>query len=237
MNKIIIILLVGVLGLQAGEVYATFSVKADKSASLAFDASGVLASVNTSESEYVKKGKILATLRNADKKAKLESAKTVLKYAKKDYERQLKVKDLIDSSKFDLYAFKYENAKNQLSYEQSQYEKTYLKAPFNGVIFYKNVEVGDTVSGLQLKTVLKIQSLYARKIVLEFDQKYYKDVRVGDIFQYQLNNDEEVYKGTISKIYPVANANNRKIQAEVKAKDFMVGLFGDGKIITKKSEK
>ena len=223
-----------VLSLSAGEVYATFSVKADKSASLAFDASGVVASVNTSESEYVKKGEILATLRNDDKKAKLESAKTVLKYAKKDYERQLKVKDLIDGSKFDLYTFKYENAKNQIAYEQSQYEKTYLKAPFNGVIFYKNVEVGDTVSGVQLKTVLKIQSLNARKIVLEFDQKYYKDVKVGDVFEYQLDNDEKVYKGIISKVYPVANANNRKIQAEVKAKGFMVGLFGDGKIITKK---
>jgi RND family efflux transporter MFP subunit len=233
-NKIIIVLLMSVLSLNAGEVYATFSVKADKSASLAFDASGVVASVNTSESEYVKKGEILASLRNADKKAKLEIAKTTLKYAKKDYERQLKVKDLIDGSKFDLYAFKYENAKNQLKYEESQYAKTYLKAPFNGVIFYKNVEVGDTVNSVQLKTVLKIQSLNARKLVLEFDQKYYRDVKVGDTFKYKIDNDSKIYTGKISKIYPVANANNRKIQAEVKAKGFMVGLFGDGNIITQK---
>jgi len=233
-NKIIMIIIASVLSLNAGEVYATFSVKAAKSASLAFDASGVVASVQTAEALYVKEGQVLAILRNTDKKAKLESAKIVLKYAKKDYERQMKVKDLIDGSKFDLYAFKYENAKNQLSYEQSMYEKTYLKAPFNGVIFYKNVEVGDTVSGVQLKTVLKIQSFGERKLVLEFDQKYYRDVKVGDSFEYQLDNDVKTYKGIISKIYPVANANNRKIQAEVKAKGFMVGLFGDGKIITQK---
>ena len=40
-----------------------------------------------------------------------------------------------------------------------------------------------------------------------------------------------MYDGIISKIYPYANYNNRKIKAEVKANDLMVGLFGEGYII------
>ncbi len=234
---IIINIILGLMGLafalNASEVYATFNVTAQKSANLAFDASGVVKTVNTEMATRVKKGEVLALLQNSDKKATLNIATTTLKYAKKDYERQVKVRELIDSAKFDAYEFKYENAKNQLAYNKSMYDKTYLKAPFDGVIFFKEVEVGDTVRGMMRRTVFKIQSERSRKLILEFDQKYRNTVKVGDTFEYKLDGDSKAYSGVISKIYPLANANNRKIQAEVKAKDLVVGLFGSGKIITK----
>jgi len=232
MTKILLGLISLVFVLNAGEVYATFNVAASKSANLAFDASGVLENVKVDMSSSVKRGDTLAYLHNADKRATLNIAKTALKYAKKDYDRQLKVRKLIDSTKFDSYEFKYENAKNQLAYHKSIYDKTFLKAPFDGVIFFKNVEIGDTVSGMMLKTVFKIQSEHSRKLILEFDQKYRKSVKVGDEFKYKLDGDVKDYSGVISKIYPLANTHNRKIQAEVIAKDIMVGIFGDGKIIT-----
>jgi len=233
MSRVLLGLIGLVFTLNAAEIYATFNVEAEQSASLAFDASGVVKSVKSDISAKVKQGQILALLANADKRATLESAKTVLKYAKKDYERQVKVKNLIDASKFDTYAFKYENAKNQLDYAQSMYDKTFLKAPFDGVLFFKNIEVGDTVSGMMLKTVFKIQSANKRKLIVDFDQKYFKEVKIGDKFNYKVDGDDKSYSGVISKIYPIANSNNRKIQAEVKVKNVVVGLFGDGTIITK----
>ena len=89
------------LTLNAAEVYATFTVEPEKKAMLAFDASGITQKVNYSIANSVKKGAILASLVNADSRASLESAKTALKFTKKDYDRQLKVKDLIDEGKFD----------------------------------------------------------------------------------------------------------------------------------------
>ena len=92
-----------VFSLGASEVYATFNVQAVKSASLAFDASGIVKKVNFDISSKVKKGDLLALLVNNDKKASLDSAKTALKYAKKDYDRQVKVKSLIDSPFYETY--------------------------------------------------------------------------------------------------------------------------------------
>jgi membrane fusion protein, multidrug efflux system len=109
--KSIIGLLVFSLSLNAQEIYATFTVEAKKSAKLAFDASGITKTVNYEVSDTVKKGAILASLKNEDSKASLDMAKTALKFAQKDYERQLQVKELIDAGKFDQYAFKYEDAK------------------------------------------------------------------------------------------------------------------------------
>lgn len=230
MNKIFIGLISLVFTLNAGEVYATFNVEADKKAMLAFDASGITKLVNYDVSSSVKKDEVLASLQNSDIKASLDRAQTALKFAKKDYERQLKVKNLIDAGKFDQYAFKYENAKNELAYARAKYDKTFLKAPFDGVIYEKNIEVGDTVSGMMLRTVFKIQSKTKRKLILGFDQKYHANVRVGQEFKYSVDGDSKKYKGVISKVYPFANSGNRKIQAEVKANNFIPGLFGEGYI-------
>ena len=232
MTKIFIGLIALVFSLSAGEIYATFTVEAEKNAMLAFDAGGIVEAVNYSEASVVKQGDVLASLQNADIKASLDTAKTALKFAQKDYERQLKVKDLIDAGKFDSYAFKYENAKNQVAYAQAKYDKTFLRAPFDGVIYDKDLEVGDTVSGMMLKTVFKIQSKSKRKLVVSFDQKYHKVVKAGETFKYKVDGDTKEYKGVISKVYPFANSGNRKIEAEVKADGFIVGLFGEGYIIT-----
>jgi len=231
MRKIVLLLLLITAIAEAKEIYATFTVEAKQSANLAFNASGIVEKVNVDIGSVVKEDEILACLESEDIAASLQIAKTAMKYAKKDYKRQLQVKKIIDEASFDKYSFKYENAKAQMIYQQALLEKTVLKAPFDGVIFWKALEVGDTLSGTMIKTVLKIQSPHQRKLILSFDQKYWKDVKAGDRFKYRIDGDDRVYEGKISKVYPYANVGNRKIQAEVKALDIPVGLFGDGSII------
>lgn len=230
LKKILFSIMLVAVNLHAQEVYATFNVEAAKHANLAFTSSGTVNRVNVDVSSVVKKGDTLAALDNKDLQAALNIAKTALKYAKKDYDRQLKVEKLVDAAKLDTYAFKYENAKAQLIYQQALLDKTMLKAPFDGVIYEKLVEEGDVVSGAMIRTVLKMQSMHERKLILEFDQKYWQQIKVGQVFHYSIDGDSRKYSGKIAKIYPFADSDNRKIKAEVLAKDFIPGLFGEGYI-------
>lgn len=230
MRKLIIIIAMLMANLSANNIYATFNIQADKSANLAFISSGIVEKILVDVSSEVKKGDIIARLENSDLKAMLDVSKTALKYAKKDYNRQLKVKNIIDKSHFDKFAFKYENAKAQLKYQQTLYEKTILKAPFDGVIYEKLVEVGDAISGMMIKTIFKIQSKTKRVLILTFDQKYWEKVQLGQDFTFNIDGDKKSYIGKISRIYPFANSSNRKIKAEVEVDGFMVGLFGEGYI-------
>jgi len=230
--KKIFIALATMINLAYGQnIYATLNVKAEKSANLAFISSGIVNKINVDIGSIVKKNEVLATLNNDDIKAMLDSVKTTFKYAKKDLDRQEKIKNLIDEGRFDKVASSYEKANNAVAYQEALYAKTFLRAPFDGIIYDKSVEIGDAVSGMMLKTVFKIQSLHKRKLVLEFDQKYHNIVKVGQKFEYKIDGENKTYMGTIYKIYPYADFNNRKIKAEVHAKDFTVGLFGDGHII------
>ncbi len=233
MKKIFILLSILTALLKAEEIYATFIVEPLNKADLAFSIGGIVDSVKVDIGDEVKKGEILASLDNKDLKARLNVTKTKLKYAKKDYQRRIKVRDVIESSQLDRFASNYDVTKAEILYQQSIIDKTYLKAPFDGVITYKAIEVGDAVSGAMIRTVFKIQSTQKRKLILSFDQKYWSSVKVGDRFIYKLDGLKSTHEGIITKIYPSIDLKNSKIKAEVKAKGLMVGLFGDGKIITK----
>lgn len=244
MIRVFLGLIVLLFNLSATEIYITFNIEAKQSANLSFYAGGIVKKIYVDVSSVVKKGDKLVELQNDDlkaslriAKASLENARVTLKFAKKDYDRQLLIKDLIDEAKFDNYLLAYEkakvavtSAKANLTYQQSLLDKTSIYAPFDGIIFEKSVEVGDVVSSMMLTTVFKIQSQKKKKLILEFDQKYWRSVKVGDSVKYTVNGDKNRYTGKISKVYPHANSDNRKIKAEVKVNGFVVGLFGDGYI-------
>lgn len=233
MKKYLVSFLFLVTTVSAQDIYATFQVVAKQSANLAFNSGGIVDKVFVDVGSVVKQNEPLSILKNKDTKAMLHIYQTTLKYAKKDYERQSKVQDLIDKAKFDNYEMVYEKAKAQVEYQQSLLDKTILKAPFDGVIISKEIESGDVVSAQAIKTAFTIQSTTSRKLIVEFDQKYHSKVKVGDIFKYKLDGDDTVYTQKISKVYPYSNTVTRKITAEVLTKDVMVGLFGDGYITTK----
>lgn len=67
--------------------------------------------------------------------------------------------------------------------------------------------------------------------VLKFDEKYWTKVKVGQKFVYKVDGSDKTYEGTISKVYPTIIAATREMQAEVKTKDLLPGLFGNGTII------
>ena len=218
----------------AEEIYATFTVHARKTASLAFNYSGIIKEINVDIMSEVKKGDVLATLISDDLIATNNASKITLKYAKIDYERykELLKKNLIDKAQLDKYAMAYDAIKAQIEIEKTIYAKTILRSPFDGVITRRMIELGDVVSGQMIKTAFNIQSIHDRILVVEFDQKYSNDVLIGDKFIYKVDGDENQYEGEIFRIYPVANSENRKVALQVIAKGLKVGLFGEGKIIT-----
>lgn len=247
MKKIVAILLMFVVALGAEEVYASFFVEASKSANLAIHAGGVVKAVYVDVAQSVKKGQKLVELANDESRASLEVAKTdvdnaqvALKYAQRDYERQEKVKHLLDEGRFDSFSLALERARTSLAhakanyeYKKTLFEKSVLYAPFDGVVFEKSVEIGDVVTEMSPKTIIKLQSRSDRKLIVEFDQKYWKMVKVGQLFKYKIDGDSREYQAKISKVYPLASSQNRKIKAEARVSGVVVGLFGDGYITAK----
>jgi len=232
MKKLLLILFLSILNVEAQRIYATFDIEPYREAHLAFSAGGTVDHIGTEVAMLVKRGEVLATLEHAELSAKLEIARIAMEHARSDYERQLSIKEVVQRSKLDLYKFQYDNAKAQITYIKSLLDKMTLKAPFDGIITTKMIEVGDVVSGVAPRTAFVLQSEHKRKLIVQFDQKYWNKVQTGNAFEYTIDGESRVHHGVITKIYPQSDRKNRKMIAEVYAEDFITGLFGTGYIIT-----
>jgi len=231
MKKIFYILLVTASLLQALEIYATFEVEANLHSDLHFGNQGIVREIFAQVGDKVKQGEVLAILQNDDLKALVHSARIAFQYAKKEYDRQFKVKNIIDGATLDAFEYKYQSAKAQLDYQQAMLNKSILKAPYSGMIVAKNIQLGDTASS-QGASAFALETMDESKLIVKFNAKYWKEVKRGAKFIYQVHGDEKKYEGVIIKTYPSVEKQNRMIKAEVLAKNIPTGLFGTGHIVT-----
>ena len=245
MKKILLgLLILGTL-IHAQEIYATFTVEAEKESKLALEVAGVVSKVNVDIGDKVHKGQTLLLLDTQKEALDVKLAQNALRlsklsynYANNSYKRYLQIKNVIDKEQFEKVELdkksKYTSiaeSTNSLKRAKVFLSKRTLKAPYDGVITAKYIEVGDGVGGTAQRLFSMI-SYPQVKLLLSFDQKYWNRVKVGAVFKYKIDGETIEREGKIAKIYPVVDSKNRKLQAEVMTKDIMPGLFGDGKIIT-----
>ncbi len=226
----------------AQDIYATFNVEALKESKLTLSSSGIVKKIYVDVGDQVKKGDILLELDNEDiktsvllEKKNIELAALNLKYAKKAYERFTKIKDVIDEEKFDNAKAAYERsqialaqAKASLANREAVLDKTYLKAPFDGVISDKNIEIGSGVSSAKLETLFTLITPNEQILKIDVDEKYLNRISIGQIFSYNVDNSKNKINAKVSKIYPAINPNKRSITLEVPATNLKVGMFGHG---------
>lgn len=222
--------------IYAEDVYAVFNVKAIKDANLAIDVSGVVEKIFVDVDSEVKKGAQLLILDNKDKAAQLESIKQQYLFAKAQWERYAKSADAVDKNTLDQQKSNFKKLEADYQYYQSMYNKSVLRAPFDGVIAEKKIEVGDGVGGTSTALFRLVSA--EKKLVLQFDSKHLDKVKVGDSFEYSIdgtNSKGSKQSVTINKIYPTIDKSTRKATAEASAPSSLKpGLFGDGFIKTTK---
>lgn len=247
MNRILGILTTLCLILSAQEqIYANFDVVAKHSAELAIKSFGIVKKVNVDVSDMVKKGDVLVELENESEKIALEAAKNdlelanlALKHAKDILERFKKVKSVTSTQAYEDAEFEFkraslavQKAKIAIKNANEMLENKLLKAPFDGIISKKSIELGEGVGGVAQR-LIGIFSYPEVKLVISYDEKFKDAVKVGSEFRYKLDGSNEEMVGAIALIHPKIDTRTRKIYAEVYAQGLMPGLFGEGYITVK----
>ena len=224
------------------EIFADFEVYAKQSSKLAFESSGKVDKIFVDVSSHVKKGDTLASLDQTSldialKKAKndLALAKNANEFAKSTFNKFSQVKDVTSKQEFDEVKYKFDEAALRVQAAEiailnadDHLKKALLKAPFDGVIASKNVELGESASSLQPAFVLNSEEA---KILIAIDEKYANLVKVGDTFKFKLDATSEEKEVKIALIYPEIKRETRKFYAEAYDVGMKPGMFGQGKVI------
>ncbi|MCI6216996.1 MAG: HlyD family efflux transporter periplasmic adaptor subunit [Helicobacter sp.] len=211
-------------------IYAIFNAQAIKDSNLSLGNSGIVTQIFVDVGSVVKKDDTLLELFHQDQLAQIESIRQQYVFNKKQYERYKKSGGAVDKNTLEKYYADYKRSESDLAYQEALLSKSILKAPFDGVIAYKYVELGDGVTANNTELFRLISNKV--KIVLEFDFKYINQVKVGDTFEFSIDGANSKQIATIDKIYPTASESNRKVKAEAFVEDIIPGTFGDGYIKT-----
>ena len=215
--------------LFAEDIYATFDVVSDKESQLGLSVSGIVSTLNVNVGDKLKKDDLILSLNNTQEKNEYEIAKKNAEHSANTYSRYAKISNVIDKEKMENYTFDRDitqlNAKNK----EIILRKTELRAPYDLVITKKNIDLGAIVLASQTK-LIDVIALDDVKLILKLDEKYWQKVKVGQTFSYKVDGSDKTYEAKITKIYPTILTETREMQAEVKTKDLMPGLFGNGSI-------
>ncbi|GAH63561.1 unnamed protein product, partial [marine sediment metagenome] len=153
-----------IITVEGGDVVRTVDafgqVRPNRESLLRFASSGVLEKIEVKEGEEVKKGKVLARLKNAQQESQLLQAENAYKIAK------------VDASLSEL-------EEKELAYEAAleNYEKTLMKAPFAGKVAEILAYEGDSVSGSsEIIYLVNWDKIY---VDVNIDEVDIKEISVG----------------------------------------------------------
>lgn len=205
------------------------TVSFDKKSKVASQSSGIAQKINFEVGKKVKKGDILVSIDSDILNAQIKAAESSvnmyrvqLKNTKKNYLRYkaLFAKKSIAQKVFDDSKLAYDVANESLISSESrlnelkiQKSKKVIKAPFNGVIVEKNINIKEWLNiGSKVATIVNTQEV---QIIFNLPLSFINGLKTGDV--YDVNISEKIVKAKLYAAIPSGDTLTRTFPVRFKA--------------------
>jgi multidrug efflux system membrane fusion protein len=181
---------------------------------LTAETDGRIVHVGIDRGANVKRNAIIVRLDERDRKARLAQAEATLRQREVEYQGRLKLKgeSYVSEAQLQEAIAQLETAKTELMRAQLDLEYMTIRAPFDGALQERHVEVGDFVkAGDPIARFVDNRRIIVTANVSEFDAGY---VQTGQTAQARLATGETVH-GAIRYIAPVADEATRTFTVEL----------------------
>lgn len=175
----------------------------------------------------VERGGLLVRLDERDRKARLAQAQATVRQREVEYEGRLKLQSesYVSEAQLQEAIAQLEAAKTELRRAELDLEYMVVRAPFDGALQSRIVEVGDFLKvGEPIATFVDNRMIIVAADVSEFDARY---VEVGESAEARLATGELV-RGTIRYVAPVADTATRTFAVELEVDNAAGALRAGG---------
>jgi len=162
----------------------------------------------------VERGGTIVKLDERDRSARLAQAHATVKQREVEYEGRLKLQSAsyVSEAQLQEAIAQLEAAKTELRRAELDLEYMAVRAPFDGALQSRVVEIGDFLKrGDPIATFVDNRTIIVAANVSEFDARY---VAVGESAEARLATGEQV-RGTIRYVAPVADEATRTFAVEL----------------------
>mgnify|MGYP000574224733 CR=1 FL=1 len=188
----------------------------DINSDLAAQNSGVVKSLKFEVGDKVKKGTVLVQIDSDVLNTQITAARANAKSAKKDYERYLKLLETksISVKQYDDIKLNLIRTSSLLKELEIQKKRKSIKAPFDGIIVEKKVNLGEWVNAGT--SVLTIVNTSNAEITFNVPLNIINGLKKGDIYEINLGN--EILKTKLQAAIPRGDKLTRTFPVKFKAK-------------------
>ena len=191
------------------ENYFGAVVRGTDEATVSAQMGGNIAKVYVKEGDFVKRGQLLAIISVPDLNLKVKQAEVGTKIVE---EQEKNARRKWDDYKPEIKKeIKLQSEKARLGRDEVQavLSKTFVRAPFDGVVTRKNVEVGDTIfPGASIFGIARRSN--SREVMVDVSVSIGKNVELGDKVKIRTVDGKE-FLATVSAISPQVDLQTRKI--------------------------
>jgi len=201
-------------------VEAVGSLRAVLGADLSLEVAGVVDTITFNSGDDVEQGKQLLKLRAGDDAAKLESLQAMADLSEIVYERDQKQFKMqaVSQATLDTDAANLKNAKAQVTQQQAILDKKILRAPFDGRVGLRLVDLGQYLGAGTV--VVTMQALDPIFVDFYVPQQSVDQVRLGQSVTVKVDAfRDQTFTGEISALNPKVDASNRNLQVRAVLKN------------------
>lgn len=213
-------------------------IEAVNKATMKAETSGRIAAVNFDVDDIVTKGAIIAQFRNQKQKAELdlalaglEEARAELNRAQSDFDRYQDLYDqklvalsVLDKARADLKTqqARLDAAQARIKSAREEYDNTFIRAPYSGIVTQRHVEVGESVN--PGSPVVSGISLDLIRAVVDVPQNYVDRVRTNKRAIIYLPDGEQLSSENIT-VFPYADEKSHTFRVRVELPRGVEGLY------------
>jgi multidrug efflux system membrane fusion protein len=181
---------------------------------LGAETDGRIEGIGADRGANVARGGMIVRLDLRDREARLAQAQATVKQREVEYDGRLKLQSqsYVSEAQLQEAIALLEAAKTELTRAQLDLEYMAVRAPFDGALQSRVVEVGDFLQrGDPIATFVDNRTIIVSANLSEFDARY---VEVGDSASARLSTGEQVH-GRIRYVAPVADEATRTFAVEL----------------------
>jgi membrane fusion protein (multidrug efflux system) len=192
---------------------AVGSLRAVRGAELSLEVPGVVETISFQSGDEVKAGQVLLTLRKEDEEARLQSLEATASLAQITYDRDVKQlkaqaisQAIVDNDEANL-----RNARAQVAVQKAILDKKTLRAPFDGKLGLRQVDLGQFLSaGTEIATLQSLDPIF---IDFLLPQQAVAQITVGEKVRAKVDAfPGRTFDGKITAINPKIDTGSRNVQ-------------------------
>ncbi|MGC9366188.1 MAG: efflux RND transporter periplasmic adaptor subunit [bacterium] len=193
---------------------------------LSFKSGGRVGRVEVDEGDTVYKNDLIASLEQTDYYATYLQAQTAFNQAEADFQRtrQLYEENLISTQAFQQAETGLQNARASLMLAQSAMQGAYIRAPFDGIIALRNIDVMEMASpGVPYFQVVDMDTV---RIKLSIGSEKIGLISEGTEVNIRLDaRPGEIFTGVVDRVFPAADPSTGKFTVEVQMENTFLKLL------------